>query len=105
MPLFIYAVDRPEIEPFRMPDRFRHEITYFMAVSGTGGIPKLQPGEYWIRQADARTALEDGVVRIVSPLDSASRAEIELSEEQEAWLEWLVKNGVEHVRLSTGIEK
>jgi hypothetical protein len=55
--------------------------------------------------ADAKTALEDGVVRIVSPLDSASRAEIELSEEQEAWLEWMVHSGVEHVRLSQGIEK
>ncbi|MGE5194280.1 MAG: hypothetical protein ACM3U2_17450 [Deltaproteobacteria bacterium] len=100
MSILVYAVDRPELEPLRMPDRFRHEITYFMTVSGEGGVPKLPAGEYWIKLADAKTALEEGIVRIVSPLDSASRAEIELSEEQEAWLEWMVKNGVEHVRLA-----
>jgi len=99
MAVLVFAVARPELEPFRMPDRFRHEITYFMTVSGEGGIPKLPGGEYWIRLADAKTSLDEGVVRIVSPLDSASRAEIELSEEQEAWLEWMVKGGVEHVRL------
>jgi hypothetical protein len=99
MAVLVYAVTRPELEPFRMPDRFRHEITYFMTISGEGGIPKLPAGEYWIRLADAKTSLDEGVVRIVSPLDSASQAEIELSEEQEAWLEWMVKSGVEHVRL------
>ena len=105
MSILVYAVNRPELDPFPMPDRFRHEITYFMTISGEGGIPKLPAGEYWIRMDDAKTALEDGVVRIVSPLDSSSRAEIELSEEQEAWLEWMVHSGVEHVRLSQGIEK
>src|SRR5262245_45735559 len=99
MAVLVYAVDHPELEPFRMPDRFRHEITYFMTVSGVGGVPKLPAGEYWIRLADSRNALDDGAVRIVSPLDSASKAEIELSEEQEAWLEWMVTSGVEHVRL------
>ena len=99
MAVLVYAVARPELEPFRMPDRFRHEITYFMTISGEGGIPRLPAGEYWIKLADAKTSLDEGVVRIVSPLDSASRAEIELSEEQEAWLEWMVQGGIEHVRL------
>jgi hypothetical protein len=99
MSVLVFAVARPELEPFRMPDRFRHEITYFMTISGEGGIPKLPAGEYWIKLVDAKTSLDEGVVRIVSPLDSASRAEIELSEEQEAWLEWMVNSGVEHVRL------
>ena len=99
MAVLVYAVAHPQLEPFRMPDRFRHEITYFMTISGEGGIPKLPAGEYWISLADAKTSLDEGVVRIVSPLDSASQAEIELSEEQEAWLEWMVKGGIEHVRL------
>ncbi len=72
-----------------------------MTPAGEGGVPKLPPGEYWVRLADARTCLDDGVVRLVSPLDSATKAEIELSEEQEAWLEWMVANGVEHIRLET----
>jgi len=82
-----------------MPDRFRHEVTYFMTPAGQEGAPKLAPGEYWVRLHDARTFLDEGVVRLVSPLDSASKAEIGLSEEQEAWLEWMVANRVEHIRL------
>src|SRR5438552_17287953 len=100
MPVLIYAVDRPELGPFQMPDRFRHEITYFMTISGEAGVPKLPSGEYFVRLADAQSLLDEGVVRIVSPLDSASKAEIELSEEQEAWLEWMVKSSIEHVRLA-----
>jgi hypothetical protein len=99
MSVLVYAVNRPELGPFEMPDRFRHEITYFMTISGEAGVPKLPAGEYWIKLADARMSLDEGVFHIVSPLDSASKAEIELSEEQEAWLEWMVKGGVEHVRL------
>lgn len=81
-----------------MPDRFRHEVTYFMTPAGQD-VPKLPAGEYWVRLADARTFLDEGVVRLVSPLDSASKAEIGLSEEQEAWLEWMLANGIEHIRL------
>ena len=97
--MLIYAVDQPALPPYTMPQRFRHEIAYFMTPGGTEGIPHLPSGEYWIRLSDARECLDEGVVRIVSPLDTASKAEIELSEEQEAWLEWVVRNGVRRVRL------
>ena len=100
MTVSVHSVERPDLAPFRMPDRFRHEVTYFMTPAGQEGAPKLSAGEYWVRLADARTFLEEGVVRLVSPLDSASKAEIGLSEEQEAWLEWMVANGVEHIRLA-----
>ncbi|HLJ10742.1 MAG TPA: hypothetical protein VKU82_06115 [Planctomycetaceae bacterium] len=100
MPVFVHAVGRSDLAPFRMPDRFRQEITYFTAVSGEAGVPKLPAGEYWVTLLDAKNFLDEGIVRIVSPLDSASKAEIAFSEEQENWLEWMVANGVEHVRLS-----
>lgn len=100
--MLVYAVDHPELPPFPMPDRFRHEITYFMTPGGEAGVPVLAAREYWIRQSDARSCFEDGVVRIVSPLDSDSKAEIELSEEQEAWLEWLLAHQIEHVRVEGG---
>jgi hypothetical protein len=100
MAVHVFSCAHPEIKPLRMPDRFRHEITYFMTPSGEQGIPKLPPGEYWIRLADARAALDDGVVSVVSPLDSQSRAELELTEEQEQWLEWMTLHQVEHVRLA-----
>jgi hypothetical protein len=59
----------------------------------------LPEGDWSIDLAEAKAVLDDGVVRLVSPLDSESRAEIELSEEQEAWLEWIVKHRIERVRL------
>jgi hypothetical protein len=98
MPVLLYSVIQPDLAPFRMPDRFRQEITFFMTLSGEAGVPKLASGEYWIRLADAKSFLDEGCLRIVSPLDSASKAEIELSEEQENWLEWMIANNIEHVR-------
>lgn len=99
MPVLVHAVGRPEVAPFRMPDRFRQEVTYFSTLSDEPGAAKLPAGEYRIALAEAKMLLDEGVLRIVSPLDSASKAEIELSEEQEAWLEWIVAGSVEHVRL------
>lgn len=99
MPILIHPVTRPELPAFPMSDRFRHEITYFMTCPGDHGVPPLPTGEYWIRLCDARACLEAGVVSIVSPLDSDSRAELELTEEQEAWLDWMVAQQVEHVRI------
>ena len=99
MSVLVQSVLKPELPPLRLSDRFRHEITYFMTPGGSSGVPPLAAGEYWVRAEDARNYLEEGVVRIVSPLDSSCQAEIELSEEQEQWLEWMVQHEIEHVRL------
>jgi hypothetical protein len=97
--MFVHAVGHPEIEPLEMPDRFRTEITYFMTPAGEAGVPPLGEHEYWIRLSEARKWLDDLVVLVVSPLDAAAKAEIELTEDHEAWLQWLVEHGIEHVRL------
>jgi hypothetical protein len=97
--MFIYAVERPELPPLTMPDRFRTDIAYFMTPAGEHGVEKMPSGEYWIRLDDARDWLADGVLSVVSPLDGMNRTEIELTDEQEAWLRWMVTNGVEHVRV------
>lgn len=100
MPLAITAANRPDIPPCSMPDRFRHDVTYFATPAGVQDAPASLPEkEYWIRLDDARRVLEDGVITIVSPLDSASRTEIEITEEQERWLEWMVQHQIQHVRL------
>lgn len=97
----VFAVDHPELPPCEMPDRFRLEIVYFMTTPGERGAPaKLPPNEYWIDRQEAQVWLDDLVVSIVSPLDAAAVAEIPLSEEQEAWLQWLIDNNVQHVRLA-----
>lgn len=95
----IYAVDQPDLPPFEMPDRFRHEIAYFMTAPGVSGVPALSKGEYWVRLAEARQWSDEGVLRIVSPLDANNCAEIELSEEHEDWLEWMIAHQVERIRV------
>jgi hypothetical protein len=82
-----------------MPDRFRHDVTYFMTPAGDRGVPTLGPLEFWIHADNARRWLDEGVLELVSPLDSTKSAEVEISEEQEVWLEWLLANGIEHIRL------
>lgn len=99
--MLVFAVNRPEVAPLEMPARFHRDIAYFMTPPGERGAPKLPAGEYWIRREDAERWLAEGVMLLVSPLDSENQAEVEISEDQEKWLEWLIANQVEHVRLGT----
>lgn len=95
----VFAVDRPELPPLAMPDRFRTDVAYFMTPPGEHGVPALPEREYWIRREDAQRWLAELVVEVVSPLDAASKTELELTDEQEAWLEWMLAHHVEHIRL------
>lgn len=100
MTVSVAAVDRSDVPGCEMPDRFRHDVTYFATPAGVQDAPiSLPDGEYWIRAEDARRILDDGVILIVSPLDSASRTEIEITEDQERWLQWLIDHAVERVRI------
>lgn len=99
MQVFVHAVNRPEVPVLKLSPRFRHDVTYFAAHPTDIGRPPLPQGEYYILLADARTTLDDGVFRIVSPLDSDNRTELEITEEQEDWLRWIVEHQVEHIRL------
>ena len=99
MSTLVHAVDFPGVPPLPMPDRFRHEIAYFMSLPEDEGVPPLAAGEYWISLPLARQWLDDGVFSIVSPLDSENRTEIELREEHEDWLTWMVTHEVERVKL------
>ena len=97
--MLIQAVDRPELAPLEMPARFKHDIAYFMTPGGERGAPKLAHGEYWIDLEEAKVWLESGVLMLVSPLDSENKAEVEISEEQEIWLQWMIDHRVQHVRI------
>ena len=67
-----------------MPARFKHDITYFVTLAGEQGVPEtIAAGEWWVRQEDAQRVYDEGVIRIVSPLDSTTTAELEITEEQE----------------------
>lgn len=93
------AVGRPDVPALTMPDRFRMEIVYFMTPSDQPGVPTLASDEYWIRLADSKQWLDEGMISIVSPLSAETKAEIELTEYHEKWLEWLLAHQVEHVKL------
>src|SRR5436190_21134831 len=97
--MLIHAVDHPNLPPFDMPSRFKMEVVYFMTPSGDHGVPPLGPHEYWIRREEAVKWLDELVVYVVSPLDARAKAEIELTDEHEAWLNWMVENEIQHVRL------
>jgi hypothetical protein len=96
----VHAVNRPELSPLEMPARFKHDVAYFMTPPGERGAPaKMPSGEFWIEIEDARRWLDDGVLLVYSPLDSTKQAEIALTQEQEDWLEWIVSNQINHIRL------
>ena len=100
MPAKVYAVDRPELPPFSMPDRFRHDVTHFATPAGEADAPEhLGPKEYWIRREDAQRIYDDGAIRVVSILDSDNRTELEITEEQERWLQWMIDHDIQHIRI------
>ena len=95
----IISITPPDVGSIEMPDRFRKEIVYFMSPTDCEGAPTCGKNQYWIPLENSREWLEDGVFSLVSPLDAESKAEIELTEDQERWLEWMVKNGVTVIEL------
>ena len=95
----LLPVDRHDVPALPISARLRSQLVYFMTPPGSPGVPELAGNEFWIARDDAVKWLEEGVFYLVSPLDSANATEVELSEEQEALLTWLGKNGIQHVRV------
>ena len=95
----LVAVDRPDVSSLPISARMRTQLVYFMATPASPGVPALAENEYWFACSDVALWLAEGVFYLVSPLDSANKTEVELSEEQETLLNWLDKNHVEHVRV------
>jgi hypothetical protein len=95
----IVPVDQPHVVPYLMPPRFRTDVAYFMTPAGEPGVPPLGPHEYFIRHHDARRWLEEMCISLVSPLSADATTEIEISDEQEAWLEWMVRHEIQHIRV------
>lgn len=100
MTVSITPIDRPEVPPLSVSNRFRHEVAYFAWARDDERIPeKLGESEYWFDPDTIQTIYDEGVVRLVSPLDSDSVAELEITEEQERILEWFLEHGVRHAKL------
>lgn len=97
--LALVPLDRPEVAPLAISPRLRNQLVYFMSPRDTPGLPSLGERDFWFAAAEVAQWADDGVIHVVSPLDTAGRTEVELSEEQETFVAWLHKNGVQHVRL------
>jgi hypothetical protein len=95
----LVAVGRPDVGRLPVSPKLRSQLVYFMTPAGSPGVPPLGENEYWFAKADVAKWLDEGVICLVSPLDSENFTEVELSDEQEAMLQWLAANRVEHVRV------
>jgi len=93
------AVGRPEVPPLAITPRLRTQLPYFGAEAGGHGMPALGPDDYYFEPEAVAKWLDEGVLSLVSPLDTANMTEVELSEEQEALLEWITAHGVRHARV------
>ena len=98
--LELIPLDRPELPRRPITSRLRTQLVYFGSAPDAPGVPPLGPDEFYFAEADVAKWLDDGVLYLVSPLDTANMTEVELSEEQEAFLQWLQASRVRHVRLA-----
>jgi hypothetical protein len=95
----LVPLDRPEVARRPITPRLRAQLVYFMSAPGTPGVPALGEDEYWFAAAEVDRWIDEGVFYLVSPLDTANMTEVELTEEQESFLQWLQDSRVQHVRL------
>ncbi len=95
----VASVDRPDAPPLEISARLRSQLPYFMTAPDAPQVPPLEANDYWIDAENATQWAEEGVFDVVSPLDSENATTVELSEEQEELIDWLVTHQVEHLRL------
>ena len=97
--ILAFPINRQGVSPRELTSRFRSQLVYFMSSNGEPGVPALGEGEFWFATDQVAQWLDDGVFYLVSPLDTANMTEVELTEEQEDFLQWLSTNQVQHVRI------
>ncbi|WP_169977874.1 hypothetical protein [Tautonia rosea] len=97
----LVPIDRPEVAPLTISPRLRSQLVYFMSAPDAPGVPPLGPNEYWIAREEVERALDEGVVLLVSPLDTENFTEVEINEDQESLLEWLRQHEVQHFRIDS----
>lgn len=95
----LVSIDQPEAPTLDISARLRSQLVYFMTPPDAPHVPALAANEYWIDADSAQQWWEEGVFEVVSPLDSENATMVELSEEQEVLLEWLVTHQIQHIRL------
>ena len=97
--LVLAPLDRPEVPPLPITLRLRNQLVYFMTARDTTGLPPLGDDDFWFAADEVAKWVDEGVFYLVSPLDTDNMTEVELTEEQEAFLAWLHAQKVQHVRI------
>lgn len=97
--ILVVPLDRAGVAPRPISPRFRSQLIYFLGSPTAAAAPALAEGEFWFDGAEVDRWLDDGVFYLVSPLDTANMTEVELTEEQEEFLNWLKSSDVRHVRV------
>ncbi|MDE0301222.1 MAG: hypothetical protein OXN17_21545 [Candidatus Poribacteria bacterium] len=94
----LIPLDKTSVSPHEISETLRNQLPYF-----TEGKfhDSSNPDRLFFPIARTSELLEEGVFYVVSPLDDQNRAEIELTDEQEDLLEWLVSNHIEEARITT----
>lgn len=95
----LVSLDRPGVKPLDISARLQSQLVYFMSSPDAPGVPPLKENELFFAQPEVERWLDEGVIELVSPLDTANMTEVELSEEQESLLQWLSSHGIQHVRI------
>lgn len=92
--LSLAVIDRPEVPPLTISARLRSQLVYF-------AVPLNPPieGELAFREEEVEKWLDEGVIELISPLDTANMTEVELEEEQETMLLWLKQQKAWRVRI------
>lgn len=93
----LQPLDHPDLPPYSLSARLRTQLVYFASEPPPGLT--LGEDEYYFPESTVARVLEDGVVELVSPLDTAHVTEVEITEEQEALLQWLSDHAVRHSRV------
>jgi len=92
----VIPIDKPGVPTFEISSILKGQLHYF-----TEGL--VQHGgkadEFLFPLERTTQLLDEGVFYMTSPLDDQNRAEIEITEEQEDLLAWLVSNQIERVKV------
>ncbi len=94
----IVALKNQEAPSLDVSNRIKQEIVYFATASNSDG---LATEEYTIDVGEARRILDQGVLHVVSPLRAENAAEVEISEDAERLLEWVLEYDIHQIRLCT----
>jgi len=93
----VVPLDKMQVSPYKISPVLKRQLQYF-----TDGERRDtdKPEEFFFPLARTSELLREGVFYVVSPLDDQNQAEIEITDEQEDLLEWLVSHQIERVQVS-----